>query len=1496
LDIGYNQISDISTLSSLTGLVGLNLGFGTLFLYEDFNPMETGTNLLDDTDLDVLNSLTNLQMLSIGGLDSVTSLSYLSNLTSLTQLWMGSNPISDWTPLGAVASNLNAFFVANCGLGQTELENYVADMTSIQYVDESNIGMLGILIEPGITDLSSLDQLNPSIAFLALLGITNIDFAQNWTNLYIFICFGMGITNINGLIGLQNLTLAVLGSNNIGPTMFTEGVTPAALNSLTGISLAENKLESISGIEYMPNLNSFDASNNLITDISSLSNSPNTGTLESLMLSNNQIEEINSLKECIELDIVHLDHNQIQDFTPLVENEGIGNGDYIDISYNPVPPELCDVVDQLVAKVQPDGGVNRNGVCDITVIVEIEGTGNTSPPAGESHILIGSPLGISAYPQANSGQAFDHWEIWDEGTSSYIFLTDSSGYNFSDVQQDIKVKAVFVPGTYNLTFNIDPTSTGTGTVWPLDGGPGVYSYKENQIVHLSANPSPGSAFAGWTGDIGSVDPMSPGLSIVMNSDKVITAKFSEPDYIVLLSIEGPGTIVPSPGTYYFVSGQWMNLNAMPGPGKAFLGWYEGESLLSKDLSYGLQVTADHIIVARFGEPDYIVTLSVEGPGTINPAPGEYYFSEGQQMVLNATPDPGKIFLGWYEGEMLLSDSTFYSFEVTANHNIVARFSEPDYIVTLSVEGPGTINPAPGEYYFSEGQQMVLNATPDPGKIFLGWYEGEMLLSDYPIYGFEVTADRNIVARFSEPDYIVTLSVEGPGTISPMPGTYYFVSGQWMNLNAVPDSGKAFLGWYEGEELLSKDLSYGLQVTADHIIVARFGEPDYIVTLSVEGPGTINPAPGEYYFSEGQQMVLFATPDPGKVFLGWYEGEMLLSDHPIYGFGVMANRNIVARFGEPDYIVTLSVDGPGTINPAPGEYYFSEGQQMALFATPDPGKAFLGWYEGGELLSKNTYYNLEVTANHNIVARFGDANYTVTLSVEGPGTINPAPGEYYFSEGQLMYLFATPDPGKAFLGWYEGEMLLSDYPIYGFEVTANRNIVARFSEPDFTITLVISGNGTTNPIPGTYGYKAGGNAGFFATPDSGYAFLHWEINDGVDIRYEINTSLSLQVQANLTVTAVFSNQDECTWNVNTSLAGTGIGWISPSPSNYCFMTEQELAISTGTIENNYFGGIQLVKDPLGTPEESWVYWFFHKLNVDADYNVTAHFENTGWMFRLNIEGYGLVFASDGETMIYPSSHALANNFPLKLTAVANIEEMPFRGWYSNGVRISTEPVFETTLNSDLQLTARFAPYAWYQLVISLVEGEGTTNPAPGGYSYIEGSTVEVKAIPDAGWAFSNWVGDIDGIENIDQPIINVPIDKTRYIGVIFVELPPEGEGTTEGTIEGTTEGTVEGAVEGEIGPHSADRDGDGVISLSELLRVIQFFNMGGYHCDPSNEEDGYAGGIEGDHSCTPHASDYDEQDWTIDLGELLRLIQFFNIGGYHPCPGIGEDDYCPGLVG
>ncbi|MCC6143376.1 MAG: hypothetical protein IT368_06185, partial [Candidatus Hydrogenedentes bacterium] len=93
-------------------------------------------------------------------------------------------------------------------------------------------------------------------------------------------------------------------------------------------------------------------------------------------------------------------------------------------------------------------------------------------------------------------------------------------------------------------------------------------------------------------------------------------------------------------------------------------------------------------------------------------------------------------------------------------------------------------------------------------------------------------------------------------------------------------------------------------------------------------------------------------------------------------------------------------------------------------------------------------------------------------------------------------------------------------------------------------------------------------------------------------------------------------------------------------------------------------------------------------------------------------------------------------------------------------------------------------------------------------------------------------------------------------------------------------------------HTSDYNApDRGISLSELLRLIQFFNSGGYHCDNFGE-DGYAV-APGDTGCTPHDSDYNPQNWLISLSELLRLIQFFNSGGYHFECGT-EDGFAPGL--
>lgn len=123
-------------------------------------------------------------------------------------------------------------------------------------------------------------------------------------------------------------------------------------------------------------------------------------------------------------------------------------------------------------------------------------------------------------------------------------------------------------------------------------------------------------------------------------------------------------------------------------------------------------------------------------------------------------------------------------------------------------------------------------------------------------------------------------------------------------------------------------------------------------------------------------------------------------------------------------------------------------------------------------------------------------------------------------------------------------------------------------------------------------------------------------------------------------------------------------------------------------------------------------------------------------------------------------------------------------------------------------------------------------------------------------FVNW--DFEGVWNI--------VENTTY--PFFLNMP----------------GTVLFSV------HSADTSGDGWISLSELIRMIQLHNSDGYHCE-AGTEDGYSPG-QGDESCAVHDSDYNPQDWQIGLTELLRVIQFYNGGGYHVCPEAGtEDGYC-----
>lgn len=100
---------------------------------------------------------------------------------------------------------------------------------------------------------------------------------------------------------------------------------------------------------------------------------------------------------------------------------------------------------------------------------------------------------------------------------------------------------------------------------------------------------------------------------------------------------------------------------------------------------------------------------------------------------------------------------------------------------------------------------------------------------------------------------------------------------------------------------------------------------------------------------------------------------------------------------------------------------------------------------------------------------------------------------------------------------------------------------------------------------------------------------------------------------------------------------------------------------------------------------------------------------------------------------------------------------------------------------------------------------------------------------------------------------------------------------------------EGEGEGEASTYSADINRDRAISLSELLRVVQFYNSDRIGCQQGTEDGFLPNGT--DESCSPHMGDYAPQDWRFNLSEVLRCIQVYNIGGYEMCDG-SEDGICP----
>ncbi len=422
--------------------------------------------------------------------------------------------------------------------------------------------------------------------------------------------------------------------------------------------------------------------------------------------------------------------------------------------------------------------------------------------------------------------------------------------------------AFSVMPSYPLTVN--GNGTGSGTVTSNPGGincsvsNGVASgtcstgFTSGTAVTLTAIPSGGHSFTGWSVDCGGTGPT---CTVLMTQARSVTATFAAPRYTLTVSGAGTGsgTVTSSPsgiscsisnGTLSgtcaatFTSGTGVTLTASPAGGSVFGAWSGACS--GSGLSCTVNMTQDESVTATF-KPTYALTVGGLGSGdgsvTSNP-PGisctiragntsgtcSFPFAEGASVTLTeVTATSYDSFNNW-SGACSGTGSTC-TVNMTQGQSVTATLTHTYYTLTVSGggSGSGTVTSTPSgincsisggspsgtcSASFRGGTSVTLTASYSGNNLFAGWSGdcgGSSLTCTVPM-----TQDRRVTANFTVL-YLLTVNGAGSGggTVTSIPsginvsftngqpsGTFghYFADGTSVTLTAVPDNNSAFGSW------------------------------------------------------------------------------------------------------------------------------------------------------------------------------------------------------------------------------------------------------------------------------------------------------------------------------------------------------------------------------------------------------------------------------------------------------------------------------------------------------------------------------------------------------------------------------------------------------------------------------------------------------------------------------------------------------------------------------
>ena len=225
-------------------------------------------------------------------------------------------------------------------------------------------------------------------------------------------------------------------------------------------------------------------------------------------------------------------------------------------------------------------------------------------------------------------------------------------------------------------------------------------------------------------------------------------------------------------------------------------------------NFSMPITKNTVIVAQWN--CYTLTTSVNDrrAGTIT-THHQTKITVGENVTITATTNNGYTWVGWYNGDKELTKELSYTFNMPdENITYTAKWCK----VTLAVNNinAGTVTILNGTYF--TGEEITITATTNNGYTWVGWYNGDKELTKELSYTFDMP-DKNITYTAKWCKVTPAVNDGNAGSVSTLKGKY--LVGDSETVTATTNAGYTWVGWYNGEQELTKELSYTFDMPSEN---------------------------------------------------------------------------------------------------------------------------------------------------------------------------------------------------------------------------------------------------------------------------------------------------------------------------------------------------------------------------------------------------------------------------------------------------------------------------------------------------------------------------------------------------------------------------------------------------------------------------------------------------------------------------------------------------------